>query len=102
MSKITKEELLKLAKISCISIQENEIKELVENLNSVLNYASSLQKVVKESKGLNEAQLIRTVNVTRSDTPAEYNSKIILDEAPNQEENYFVVPIIIKQSDFKI
>lgn len=102
MSKITREELLKLAKISCIEIEENEIEELITNLNSVLTYASSLQKIVKESKGLNEAQLIKTVNIMRPDNPSEYDSKILLNEAPNQEENYFVVPIIIKASTFNL
>ncbi len=45
MEKITREELLKLAQISQIHVQEHEIDPLIEDISAVLSYASSLKEI---------------------------------------------------------
>lgn len=99
MTTITRSEVVKLAKISSIDMHEHEIDDLVRELQVVLTYVSSLQKVVKAYQVHPEGKdAIRTVNVMREDTPISYDAQRIMARAPMREEDYFVVPIIVKQS----
>lgn len=99
MTTITREEVVKLAKISSLDMREHEIDELVRELQVVLTYVSSLQKVVQAYETHPQGKdAIRTVNVMRADEPATYDAQSIMARAPVREEDYFVVPIIVKQS----
>jgi aspartyl-tRNA(Asn)/glutamyl-tRNA(Gln) amidotransferase subunit C len=99
MASITQEDVRKLSRIACIEIEEHEIKQLTQELEAVLNYASSL-KVVAENSAVTipeESNPFFTVNRTREDEPVPYDTEILLKEAPAREDNFFVVPVIVKQ-----
>jgi aspartyl/glutamyl-tRNA(Asn/Gln) amidotransferase C subunit len=99
MTTITRDEVVKLAAISSLDMREHEIDELVRELQVVLTYVSSLQKVVKAYEAQPQGvDAIRTVNVMRSDEPVAFDAHRIIERAPVREEDYFVVPIIVKQS----
>lgn len=90
--KITKEEALKIAKISRIAIKDSEIDPLVEQLESVLSYAERVTQVAAE---LDNQPSNRNVNFLREDVVVKQSPEPILDRAPEREENYFVVPKIL-------
>ena len=93
MAKITREELLRLAKTSRIHIHENEIDELAEQLKSVLTYAECVSKIAGDTK----IDSAKNVNVFRADVAIESNWAPILAQAPQAEDNFFVVlPILDK------
>lgn len=93
MAKITREEVLKLAKASRIHIHEHEMEELVEQLKSVLDYAECVSKIA----GDNQIYSAKNVNVLRPDLAIASNSGPILAQAPQAEDNFFVVlPILDK------
>lgn len=93
MVKITREEVLKLAKTSRIHIHENEIDELVNQLKSVLSYAER----VSEISGNEIALSTKNINVVRPDIAVQTDSQPILAQAPQAEDNFFVVlPILDK------
>lgn len=93
MVKITREEVLKLAKISRIHIHEDEIEELISRLKSVLSCAEQ----VKEISGDVEIPSSKNVNVFREDVAVKSDPRPILNQAPQEEDNYFVVlPILDK------
>ncbi len=96
MVKITREDLLKLAKISAMSITEDEIPPLVEKLEAVLGYASYLQEIAAQQKG---AAMPKNINVMREDVVIPTPSEPLLALAPSREENFYVVPIILKSED---
>ncbi len=93
MIEITREEVLKLASASRIHIHENEIDGLVEQLKSVLSYAER----VSEISGDVEISSPKNVNIFRQDVVVATNSKPILAQAPQSDDNFFVVlPILDK------
>lgn len=95
MTRIAKEELLKLAQASKIHIKDNDIPDIIKEIEAVLSYASRLQDLkIKD----NLKELPHNINVWRTDTVIRTNPKPILALAPQIEDNYFVVPVIIKTS----
>ncbi|MBY0110140.1 MAG: aspartyl/glutamyl-tRNA amidotransferase subunit C [Candidatus Babeliaceae bacterium] len=92
---ITQEELLKLAKLSCINLEPHEVEPLRKSLDAVLGYASRLQNVAAQYPEIQ--QTARTVNVFRQDHAVLCTDPMV-EYAQAHENNYFLVPMIIKQS----
>ena len=95
MVKITKEDVLRLGAISQIRVQEDEIPALISKLEAVLSYASHLKEVAATA---HPESLPKNVNVMRADEIIKTDPELILSQAPVREENYFVVPRILKGS----
>lgn len=94
MAIITKEELLKLAQLSCIKLEDDEVEPLRASIEAVLGYASRLKDVAAQhADGI---QQVMPTNIFRADT-ALVCTEPIVDYASVHENNYFVVPVIIKQ-----
>lgn len=91
MSIITKEDILKIARMSHIQIHENEIEPLQRQLETVLSYASRVQEVVAAHEYAS-----KNVNVMRDDVAAPFNANAILACAPEAEAHLFVVPAILE------
>lgn len=94
MAKITKEEVLKIAAMSHIAIHEDEIGSLMQHLQSVLTYAERVQEIAGNAQGV----LLKQVNIFREDVAIHTNPEPILAQAPEREENFFVVPRIIENN----
>lgn len=93
MFRITREEVLKLAKMSRIHIHENEIDGLIEQLKSVLSYAERVGQIAGDIN----VSSPKNINVFRPDIAVKTDSKPILEQAPQGEDNFFVVlPILDK------
>lgn len=90
--KISKEEVLRLAEISKITIDSHDIDSIIEQLQSVLSYAQCVQECVSN---LEEQPSNRNVNVFREDKSVPSIPEAILSRAPEREENFFVVPSIL-------
>lgn len=93
MAKITQEEVLKIAQISHITLREDEVEPLMKQLESVLSYAERVQEIAAQI----EEPLSKNVNVFRDDIVVHTDPETILSQAPEREENYFVVPAIIEK-----
>lgn len=92
---ITQQELLKLAALSCIKLESHEVEPLRESLDAVLGYASRLKDVAAQYPDATAQQQL--TNVFRPDV-ATLCTEPIVACAQAHENNYFVVPVIIKQS----
>lgn len=93
MIQISREEVLKLAKASRIHIHEDEIEGLIVQLKAVLSYAER----VGEISGDVEILSAKNSNVFRQDLVVKTDSQTILAQAPQVEDNFFVVlPILDK------
>jgi aspartyl-tRNA(Asn)/glutamyl-tRNA(Gln) amidotransferase subunit C len=95
MSLITNQELIKLARISQITVHEDKLSHVGKEVEGVLNYASSLYDIANNAHSV--AQLHKNVNIMRNDEIQSFDPEIILACAPEREESFFVVPKIIKQ-----
>lgn len=92
MLKITNEEVLKLARISNISVDTADIDRLAHELGEILNYASFLKDIA--DKGTTYP-LPQNSNTVREDVSRSCDTEKILSLAPERQEDYFVVPVII-------
>ena len=93
MIKISREELLKLAKLSGLSLDENEIPLLIKDLEDVLTYAARVKDVASNI----EIPSNKNINVFREDVVVSTDPKDILNQAPEKEADLFVVPKIIEK-----
>ena len=94
--KIDKKTTLKIAKLSRIKININEVDELSTQLSSILKWVELLNEV-------NTDNVKPLSNVSISDLPlredkevTQDNSEEVLKNAPEQLENYFVVPKVVE------
>lgn len=92
MAIITKDEVRKIAHLSRITIHDDEIDELTKQLEAVLAYAARVNEVVTPD----QAPLPQNVNVMREDVVIPFDAERILQEAPQEEAHYFVVPAILE------
>lgn len=90
--KMTKEELLKIAKQSAITLHEDEIESLRNQLETVLTYAARVKEVAQEEQEPSS----KNINVFREDVVIRTDYEPILAQAPVREETYFVVPVILE------
>lgn len=88
MAKVTKEEILKIAEMTRVSIEEHELDSILEQFNAVLTYAERVVEIAKQV----EISGHKNINCTRVDQVISTDSKEILAQAPQSEDNYFVVP----------
>lgn len=71
MAKLTRTEILKLAKLARLDLSEDEIKEYIDELSGILQYVEQLQQI--DVAGLEPTnQVTGLVNVTRADEIVDY------------------------------
>ncbi len=88
MAKVTKEEIKKIAEMTRVSIEDHELDSILTQFNDVLTYA---ERVVEIAKSV-EIKGNKNINSLRQDIVIPTDSRAILAQAPQQEDNYFVVP----------
>lgn len=91
MAKITQEEVIKIAHIAHIELQGAEVESVRQQLEGVLNYAARVNDLACTI----EDNAPKVVNVFREDEIIPTDAKPILAQAPESEEQFFVVPRIL-------
>ena len=93
MAAFTKEELLKIAHLSALKLEESEIALFTNQLTQVLAYVEQLQKV-----SIAHQQEMQSIpNVLRDDIAQPSHPEDVLALAPQQNEHCFVVPTILEE-----
>lgn len=90
-TKISKEEIKKIAAMTKLHIQEHELDAMQQRLNDVLAYAERVQLIAKEVAIPSD----KNINHDRNDVVVQGKTSDILAQAPQEEDNYFVVPKIV-------
>jgi len=97
MKRISSDEVKKVAQLSRLELNENEIHQHAEQLEKILTYIKQLERINTENVPCT-TRAIEVVNVLRKDDNKNYeNSEEILDLAPSRENNFFKVPKIINE-----
>ena len=97
MTKITSEEVKKVAHLARLELNENEIQKHAQQLEKILGYIKQLEKINTENIPCT-TRAIEVVNVLRKDEKKNYkNSEELLDLAPSREDSFFKVPKIINE-----
>ena len=97
MTKITKEEVEKVAHLARLELNENEINNHAEQLEKILDYIRQLEKIDTEDVPCT-TRAIEVVNIFRKDEKKNSDcSDDILDLGPTREDRYFKVPKIMNE-----
>lgn len=92
---ISKEEILHIAKLADLELEENEIEKYMLHLQDILNFANIVNNAPVDNLditiGANEAK-----NVFRKDEVKIFEDNgALLQNAPVQEQNMFKIPKVI-------
>ena len=95
MTKITKDEVKKVAHLARLELNEHEINNHSEQLEKILQYIKQLQEINTDDVPCT-TRAIEVTNVFRKDEKKNSDcTKEILDLGPSREDNFFKVPKII-------
>ena len=87
-----KKNLLKLGKLARISIKDDKLDSLGEDLNSILKFVDQLKEIktdqVDPTSNSLEQKLLSREDIVKKINEAED----VLENAPEQEMNFYVVP----------
>jgi len=93
--KVSKEELLHIARLADLNIKEEEIDKYLLNLTDILNFANIINQAPVED--LKEtATTNMNYNVFRKDEIIEFeDEEALLQNAPEKEQHMFKIPKVI-------
>ena len=96
MSKISREEVSKVAQLAKLKLNGEQIDNHVIQIEKILEYINQLEKIDTTNVPCT-TRAIEVINNFRSDTNVTYKSRDeILNLAPSREDDFFKVPKIIK------
>ena len=96
MSRISREEVSKVAKLAKLKLNEEQLENHATQIEKILEYINQLEKIDTTNVPCT-TRAIEVTNVVRSDINEKYkNRDEILDLAPSREDDFFKVPKIIK------
>ena len=99
MTRITSDDVRKVAKLCCLEIPDDDIEKYSNQLEGILEYIAQLERI----DTLNvppTTRAVEVVNVFREDTIVSSSSDVrdkILDLAPQREGEFFRVPKILSE-----
>lgn len=90
--KVSREEILHIADLANLNLEEDQIDKYLLNLQDILNFANIVNKENVEELnitiGANEAK-----NIFRKDEIKDFDdNKALMQNAPAQEQNMFKIP----------
>ena len=97
MTKITREEVKKVAYLARLELNEHEINNHAEQLEKIMEYIKQLEKIDTYDVPCT-TRAIEVVNVFRKDEKKNSDcTEKLLDLGPSTEDKYFKVPKIINE-----
>ncbi len=96
MTKLTKDDIFKLAKLSNILVTESDVKSLVGEIEVILNYVSQLQ-ALNLANTEPTYQVTGLSNVMRPDEEIDYriSTEDLMKNVPDVENNYIKVKRVL-------
>ena len=93
--KVTREEILHIANLASLNLEDDEVDKYIENLQDILNFANIVNNAPVEGLdvtiGANE-----TKNVFRKDEVKRFeDTESLLQNAESKEQNMFKIPKVI-------
>ena len=93
---VTRDELLHIAKLADLELDEKEVDNYLANLEDILNFANIVNNAPVEGLditiGANEAK-----NVFRKDEVKVFtDNESLLENAPDKDQNMFRIPKVIE------
>ena len=91
---VSKEEILHIANLANLTLEENEVQQYLDNLQEILDFANIVNNANVDNLditiGANEAK-----NVFRKDEVEIFeDNEALFMNAPSEEQNMFKIPIM--------
>ena len=91
---VSREEILHIAKLAHLKLEENEVDTYLLHLQDILNFANVVNNAPVD--GLNQS-IGANYNVFRKDEIKNFeNRELLLQNAPEQERGMFKIPKVIQ------
>jgi aspartyl-tRNA(Asn)/glutamyl-tRNA(Gln) amidotransferase subunit C len=99
MTNLISKDIIKLSKLSNQPLKKSEIDKYKTQLDMVLRYVNELNEI--DTKNIEPtSQTTGLENITRDDKSTESLDKdLVLSESKNIFNDYFKVPLILKEKD---
>ena len=91
-----KKSLLKLGKLARISISEDKLNNLSKDLNSILEFVDQLKEIKTDQVDPTSNSLNQKLEVRDDKVDTRNSAEDILENAPEKEMDFFVVPKVIE------
>ena len=93
---VSKEEILHIAKLANLELQENEIQKYIDNLQDILNFAEVVNNANTEDLDITIGAT-ELKNVFRKDEVKIFDdNEALLQNAPSKDQNMFKIPKVIQ------
>ena len=99
MSTISKEEVKRIAKLSKIDLQGEQLDNLTNDFNQILNFVEKISKADVSDITISESIISYPYLYREDKDTAELAQEDIRAIAPKFEAGYFVVPKVIENND---
>jgi len=93
--KIDKNTTLKIAKLSRIKIEANEVDELSSQLSAIVDWVEQLNEIDTDNVEPLSNVSMSKLPLRKDIEDSENNSKKILSNAPDKLEDFFAVPKVL-------
>ena len=91
-----KKSLLKLGKLARISISDDKLNNLSKDLNSILEFVDQLKEIRTDQVDPTSNSLNQKLEVRDDKVDTKNSTEDILENAPEKEMDFFVVPKVIE------
>ena len=91
-----KKSLLKLGKLARISISDDKLNNLSTDLNSILEFVDQLKDIKTNQVDPTSNSLNQKLEVRDDKVDTKNSAEDILENAPEKEMDFFVVPKVIE------
>ena len=91
-----KKSLLKLGKLARISISDDKLDNLSKDLNSILVFVDQLKEIKTDQVDPTSNSLNQKLEVRDDKVDTKNSAEDILENAPEKEMDFFVVPKVIE------
>ena len=95
--KVSKEEILHIAKLAKLNLKEEEIDTYLLHLQDILNFANIVNNAPVEGLTTNYRCQTKKCNAFRKDEIINFeDNELLLANAPEKERNMFKIPKVIQ------
>ena len=91
-----KKSLLKLGKLARISISDDKLNNLSTDLNSILEFVDQLKEIKTDQVDPTSNSLNQKLEVRDDKVDNKNSTEDVLENAPEKEMDFFVVPKVIE------
>ena len=97
--KLTKEEVLHVANLARIRVDEEEIEKYQVELKQLLNDVEKINDVIGYDEEMLIAPWDHNADLRCDETGDMLDKEAVLKNAPNHSGNYITVPVVIGESE---